>query len=110
MSSEHILPVGEMLLYQTEDGKTRLECRFAQESLWLSQASMAELFQTTKQNIAKHLKAIFAEGELNADSVVNQWLTTAADEGQAMKLHFGTNLDFLAAIRNQHGLENVRSL
>jgi hypothetical protein len=38
-----------------------------------------ELFQTTKQNIAKHLKAIFAEGELVADSVVNQWLTTAAD-------------------------------
>ncbi len=70
---------GEFLLYQTEDGQTRVECRFSEESLWLHQAGMAELFQTTKQNIAKHLKAIFAEGELASDSVVNYWLTTAAD-------------------------------
>ena len=70
---------GEFLLYESDDGHTRIECRFAGESLWLSQALMAELFQTTKQNIAKHLKAIFAEGELAEDSVVNQWLTTAAD-------------------------------
>ena len=72
-------PTGEFLLYESEDGHTRIECRFTGESLWLSQALMAELFQTTKQNIAKHLKAIFAEGELAEDSVVNQWLTTAAD-------------------------------
>ncbi|MBS1209680.1 MAG: hydroxyacid dehydrogenase [Proteobacteria bacterium] len=72
-------PTGEFLLYESEDGRTRIECRFAGESLWLSQALMAELFQTTKQNIAKHLKAIFAEGELTEDSVVNQWMTTAAD-------------------------------
>ncbi len=72
-------PVGEIILYQTEDGQTRVECHFAEESLWLSQAGMAELFQTSKQNIAKHLKAIFAEGELSRDSVVNSWLTTAAD-------------------------------
>ncbi len=74
-----IPPAGEFLLYQTEDGKTRVECRFADESLWLSQAGMAELFQTSKQNIAKHLKAIFAEKELDAEAVVNQWLTTASD-------------------------------
>lgn len=79
MSDGLTRPAGEFLLYQTDDGKTRVECRFANESLWLSQASMAELFQTSKQNIAKHLKAIFAEHELDADSVVNQWLTTAAD-------------------------------
>ena len=72
-------PTGEFLLYESEDGRTRIECRFTGESLWLSQALMAELFQTTKQNIAKHLKAIFADGELAEDSVVNQWLTTAAD-------------------------------
>lgn len=72
-------PAGEFLFYQTADGHTRVECRFAQETLWLSQAAMAELFQTTKQNVAKHLKAIFAEGELAAESVVSQWLTTAAD-------------------------------
>ncbi len=70
---------GEFLLYETEDGRTRVECRFVADTLWLPQAGMAELFQTSKQNIAKHLKAIFAEGELAQDSVVNHWLTTAAD-------------------------------
>ena len=79
MSENTPLPSGEFLLYQTEDGQTRVECRLANESLWLSQAGMVELFQTSKQNIAKHLKAIFAEGELVEDSVVNFWLTTAAD-------------------------------
>lgn len=79
------MSAGEFLLYQTEDGRTRVECRFADETLWLSQAGMAALFQTSKQNVAKHLKAIFGEGELDADSVVNQWLTTAAD-GKAYRV------------------------
>lgn len=79
---------GEFLLYETEDGRSRIECRFAGESLWMSQALMAELFQTTKQNIAKHLKAIFSEGELTEDSVVNQWLTTAADGKNYRVTHY----------------------
>ena len=54
---------GELLLYQTEDGRTRIECRFEEETLWLTQAQMAELFQTTPQNITLHLKAIYTEGE-----------------------------------------------
>lgn len=82
---------GEFLLYQTEDGKTRIECRFEQESLWLSQGGMAELFQTSKQNIAKHLKAIFAEGELDAEAVVNHWLTTAADGKRYTVAHYNLN-------------------
>lgn len=79
---------GQFLLYQTEDGRTRVECRLANESLWLSQAGMAELFQTSKQNIAKHLKAIFAEGELAEEAVVNSWLTTAADGKRYRVLHY----------------------
>ena len=79
MSENTLVPDGKFLLYQTEDGQSRVECRFANENLWMSQAGMAELFQTSKQNIAKHLKAIFAAGELVQDSVVNSWLTTAAD-------------------------------
>ncbi|HTE42953.1 MAG TPA: RhuM family protein [Steroidobacteraceae bacterium] len=55
--------VGEIVLYQTEDGQTRIECRFEDDSLWLTQAQMAELFQTTPQNITLHLKAIYAEAE-----------------------------------------------
>ncbi len=57
-------PAGEILLYQTEDGRTRVECRFADETLWMSQALIAELFQTTPQNITMHLKALFQEGEI----------------------------------------------
>ena len=55
---------GEILLYQTEDGQTRVDCRFEEGTLWLTQAQIAELFQTTPQNVTLHLKAIFAEGEL----------------------------------------------
>jgi hypothetical protein len=87
---------GEFLLYETEDGRSRVECRFAADSLWLSQAQMAELFQTTKQNIAKHLKAIFAEGELDASSVVNSWLTTAADGKNYRVAHY--HLDAILAV------------
>ncbi|NTV97362.1 MAG: virulence RhuM family protein, partial [Thiobacillus sp.] len=89
-------PDGEVVLYQTEDGRSRVECRFAEESLWLSQNGMAELFQTSKQNIAKHLKAIFAEGELGVDSVVNYWLTTAADGKRYRVLYY--NLSAILAV------------
>src|SRR5258707_15446037 len=57
-------PQSSMILYQTEDGRTRIQCRFENETIWLTQAQMAELFQTTAQNVTLHLKAIFAEGEL----------------------------------------------
>lgn len=87
---------GQFLLYRADDGRTRVECRFEQGSLWLSQAGMVELFQTSKQNIAKHLKAIFSDGELQADSVVNSWLTTAADGKQYRVLHY--HLDAVLAV------------
>ena len=89
-------PSGEFLLYQTADGRTRVECRFVDDTLWLTQAGMAELYQTTKQNIAKHLKAIFADGELAVDSVVNQWLTTAADDKRYLVGYY--NLDAILAV------------
>ena len=88
--------IGELLLYETEDGRARVECRFIQETIWLPQAGMADLFQTSKQNIAKHLKAIFAEGELVQDSVVNQWLTTAADGKRYRVTYY--NLDAILAV------------
>lgn len=87
---------GEFLLYETEDGRTRVECRFVADTLWLPQAGMSELFQTTKQNIAKHLKAIFAEGELDQDAVVNHWLTTAADSKNYRVTYY--NLDAILAV------------
>jgi len=70
---------GELLVYQTEDGTVKLEVRLENETIWLTQQMMAELFQTTKQNIGQHLKNIFEEGELEPDSVVKKFFTTAVD-------------------------------
>ena len=71
------LPNSEIILYQTEDGRTRLEVKLENETVWLTQQHMAELFQTTKQNVGPHLKSLFAEGELVQDSVVKESFTTA---------------------------------
>ena len=73
-------PASEIILYQTEDGRSRIEVRLENETVWLTQQLMAELFQTTKQNIGQHLKNIFADGELEQDSVVKKSFTTAAQE------------------------------
>ena len=67
--------------------------------MWLSQLEMAELFLTTKQNIAKHLKAVFTEKELSEESVVNYWLTTAADGKKYRVAHY--NLDAILAVGNR---------
>ena len=72
-------PSGEFLLYQTEDGRSRIECRLRDETLWLSLNQISELFARDKSVISKHLKNIFEEGELVRDSVVAQNATTAAD-------------------------------
>ena len=61
---DEITGKSEMILYKTEDGEIKLEVRLENENMWLTQAAMAELFQTTPQNITIHLKAIYAEGEL----------------------------------------------
>jgi hypothetical protein len=72
-------PYGDILLYQTEDGLQRIEVRLENETVWLSQRLMAELFQTTAANINIHLKNIFEEGELSPDSVIKDSLITAPD-------------------------------
>jgi hypothetical protein len=77
---DNMLPVqSRMLLYRTEDGRTRTEVRLQEETVWLNQSAMAELFQSTKQNISWHLKNIFNEGELEENRVIKEYLTTAAD-------------------------------
>lgn len=70
---------GSIILYNTEDGKGRIEVRLENDTVWLSQGAMAELYQTTKQNISLHLKNIFSEKELDENSVVKDYLTTASD-------------------------------
>lgn len=64
---------GELLLYQTEDGRTRIECRFEKETLWLTQAQMAELFQVTVPTVNEHLKSIYAENELAPEATIRKF-------------------------------------
>lgn len=88
--------MSNLILYTTEDGKSQIKLRADLGTVWLTQLEMAELFQTTKQNIAKHLKAIFSEQELDPDSVVNQQLTTASDGKNYRVGHY--NLDAILAV------------
>jgi hypothetical protein len=68
-----------LLFYQTEDGKQKIEVRLEEETVWLTQRQMSELFQTTSENITIHLKNIFSEGELDSNSVAKESLVTARD-------------------------------
>lgn len=70
---------GDLILYSTEDGAATIGLRAVGGTVWLTQLEMAELFDTTKQNVSLHLNNILAEGELVAESVVKESLTTAAD-------------------------------
>ena len=94
--SETPAPGGQFLVYQTQDGKLKIDVRFEGETVWLTQQHMAELFQTSKQNIGQHLKSIFAEGELVQDSVVKDSFTTAAD-GKNYATRF-YNLDAIISV------------
>jgi hypothetical protein len=82
---------GQFLVYMAEDGRTKLEVRLENETVWLTQQHMADLFQTSKQNVGQHLKKIFEEGELSENSVVKNFFTTAAD-GKGYRTNF-YNLD-----------------
>jgi len=76
MSAEP-LPKSELILYQTEDGRTRIQCRFENETLWLTQAQIAGLFEVTVPNVNLHLKSIYAEGELTEAATIKSYLVSA---------------------------------
>ena len=67
---------GQIILYQAEDGTTRIEVRLENENLWLTQAQLVELYQSSKSNISAHIKHIFEEGELSEEVVVRKFRTT----------------------------------
>ena len=94
--SDETLPQSEIILYQTEDGRTRVQVRLEQETVWLTQKLMAELFQTSIPNVSMHIRNVFAEGELQAGSVVKEFLTTAADGKSYTTQHY--NLDVIISI------------
>jgi len=93
-SSDH--GKGELVLYATDDGSAQFFLRAEGGTVWLTQLEMAELFQTTKQNISLHVKNVLSEGELVEHSVVKEDLTTAADgKRYRTQLH---NLDLILAV------------
>jgi hypothetical protein len=89
-------PHSEILIYQSPDGKTRIDVTLQEETVWLTQSQMAELFQTTKQNISLHVKNCFEEKELQENSVVKDSLTTAGD-GKRYQTKF-YNLDVIISV------------
>ena len=86
----------EMILYKTEDGKIKLEVRLQDETVWLTQKLMAELFQTTIANINIHIKNVLDEGEVSPDSVIKDFLITARD-GKKYQTKF-YNLDMIISV------------
>ena len=87
---------GEILFYTNNDGNINIGVLFYGETVWLTQAQMVELFETTKQNISLHINNIFNEGELNQESVVKEYLTTASD-GKNYKTKY-YNLDVVISV------------
>jgi hypothetical protein len=86
----------DILIYQTEDGRSRIVVRLEGETVWLPQIALADLFETTKQNISLHIRNIFEEGELGEGSVVKEYLTTATDGKRYRVRHY--NLDMVLAV------------
>jgi len=85
-----------ILIYQTEDGSTKIETRLQDETVWLTQAQLCELFQKSKSSISEHIKHIFEEGELEEISVVRNFRTTASD-GKTYETSY-YNLDVIISV------------
>ena len=86
----------KVIIYTANDGSTKIDVKLQDETLWLTQAQMCELYQTSKSNVSEHIKHIFEDGELNEESVVRKFRTTAADEKEYLVLHY--NLDMIIAL------------
>lgn len=87
---------GNIILYQTEDGKSRIEVTLCNDTVWLTADQMAELFQRNKSTISRHIKNVFEDGELNPDSVVAFFATTAADNKKYQVAYY--NLDMIISV------------
>lgn len=104
---DEIINQSEIILYQTEDGKTNISVSLADNTVWLTQQDMVELFQSSKANISEHIKHIFLDGELDENSVVRNSRTTAAD-GKSYNTNF-YNLDVIISVgyrvKSQRGVQ-----
>lgn len=87
---------GEIILYQSEDGLTKIDVRVEDETVWLTQAQLCDLYQTSKSNISEHIKHIFTEGELEEAAVIRKFRTTAVD-GKNYNVSY-YNLDMIISL------------
>ena len=83
-------------IYTAEDGQTRIDVRFEQDTVWLSQAQMVELFEKNKRTVSEHIRNIFRENELEENSVVRKFRTTAEDGKSYNVKHY--NLDVVISV------------
>jgi hypothetical protein len=109
MSSE-LVPAGEFLLYVTDDGQTRVECRFQDQTIWLSQALIAELFQISVPTVNEHLGNLYDEGELSAGPTIRNFRIVRREGNRAVAReieHY--NLDAILAVgyrvRSERGMQ-----
>ena len=97
----------EIIIYQTEDGTTKINVRLKNNTVWLNQNDIVELFQSSKPNISEHIKHIFKEGELNEGSVVRNFRTTASDDKKYSVKYY--NLDVVISVgyrvKSQRGVQ-----
>ena len=96
MDKELLNNTSNIIIYQTEDGLTKIDVKIESDTVWLSQQQLVELYQSSKSNISEHIKHIFAEGELDKESVVRKFRTTAADGKEYLVSHY--NLDMIIAL------------
>jgi hypothetical protein len=90
---------GELLVYQTDDGRVKLEVRLENETVWLTQQTMADLFQTTKQNISLHIQNIIEEGELSPEATVKDFLTVQKEGARHVRRKLTYyNLDMIISV------------
>ena len=85
MTQKPLPPTGEIILYRTEDGQTRVDCRFAEETLWLSQALIAELFQVTVPTVNEHLGNLYEEGELAPEPTIRKFRIVRREGARAVE-------------------------
>lgn len=87
---------GDIIIYQTEDGQTKIDVKFEDENVWLNQEQLVELYDTSKSNVSEHIKRIFEEEELDEISVVRKFRTTASD-GKSYNVKY-YNLDMIISL------------
>lgn len=96
-SQEH--SKGQFLVYETEDGKLKIDVRFEEDSVWLTQQMMAELFQSSKQNLSYHINSVYEEGELAPEATVKKYLTVRKEGNREVKRELDYyNLDMIISV------------